>query len=352
MSSRLNNYCYEQVRQQDFYIGSVRVNGDTDWSTLDTIISTLFKVSSCGLKYLIQYDDAQACFGVCTVDLMLMTCSLSFSIRTIFPRWTRVLAWVCLWTPSTVTVFNRAGECLEQKPQRAHPATVSKTTRDSLQFSSKVRISSFHTLSSAFIFKSSSHFNVTECGMLWEVTKSQVYVALQVDKSKEQLGLETSWKFRQKPDFIVTWSGYDVHAPSHCLFLLLVVLGFKEKCVDSLVFETLIPKPMMQHYISLLLKHRRLILSGPSGTGKTYLATRLAEYLLERSGRELGPGNITTFNMHQQTCKVKLCLILTLLRGFSVPMPHISVPPHRTSSCTCLIWPIRLTEIVALTMFR
>lgn len=53
--------------------------------------------------------------------------------------------------------------------------------------------------------------------------------------------------------------------------------GLKEKCVDSLVFETLIPKPMMQHYISLLLKHRRLILSGPSGTGKTYLTNRLAE---------------------------------------------------------------------------
>ncbi|KAL0158783.1 hypothetical protein M9458_046859, partial [Cirrhinus mrigala] len=78
---------------------------------------------------------------------------------------------------------------------------------------------------------------------------------------------------------------------------------FKEKCVDSLVFETLIPKPMMQHYISLLLKHRRLVLSGPSGTGKTYLTTRLAEYLLERSGREPSPGLITTFNMHQQTCK-------------------------------------------------
>lgn len=80
--------------------------------------------------------------------------------------------------------------------------------------------------------------------------------------------------------------------------------GLKEKCVDSLVFETLIPKPMMQHYISLLLKHRRLILSGPSGTGKTYLTNRLAEYLVERSGREVTDGIVNTFNMHQQSCKV------------------------------------------------
>nr|XP_019606420.1 PREDICTED: neuron navigator 1 isoform X5 [Rhinolophus sinicus] len=79
--------------------------------------------------------------------------------------------------------------------------------------------------------------------------------------------------------------------------------GLKEKCVDSLVFETLIPKPMMQHYISLLLKHRRLVLSGPSGTGKTYLSNRLAEYLVERSGREVTEGIVSTFNMHQQSCK-------------------------------------------------
>ncbi|XP_052396633.1 neuron navigator 1 isoform X1 [Carassius gibelio] len=97
-------------------------------------------------------------------------------------------------------------------------------------------------------------------------------------------------------------------SPCDCLkkgpgLITVTLKGFKEKCVDSLVFETLVPKPMMQHYISLLLKHRRLVLSGPSGTGKTYLTTRLAEYLLERSGRDPGPGLITTFNLHQQTCK-------------------------------------------------
>lgn len=85
--------------------------------------------------------------------------------------------------------------------------------------------------------------------------------------------------------------------------IALTLKGLKEKCVDNLVFETLIPKPMMQHYISLLLKHRRLVLSGPSGTGKTYLTNRLVEYLVERSGREVTDGIIITFNMHQQSCK-------------------------------------------------
>lgn len=96
--------------------------------------------------------------------------------------------------------------------------------------------------------------------------------------------------------------------------MILLPPGIREKCIDSLVFETMIPKPMMLHYISLLLKHKRLVLSGPSGTGKSYLAHRLARYLLERSRTDsaevdyepcvLGRGAAVTFNMHHQSQKV------------------------------------------------
>uniref|UniRef100_A0A8C5M3I9 Neuron navigator 1 n=1 Tax=Leptobrachium leishanense TaxID=445787 RepID=A0A8C5M3I9_9ANUR len=85
--------------------------------------------------------------------------------------------------------------------------------------------------------------------------------------------------------------------------IILQLKGLKQRCVDLLVFESLIPKPMLQHYVSLLLKHRRLLLSGPSGTGKSFLAHRLSEYLVERSGREVTDGIVTAFNMHQQSCK-------------------------------------------------
>ncbi|XP_041074130.1 neuron navigator 2-like isoform X2 [Polyodon spathula] len=79
--------------------------------------------------------------------------------------------------------------------------------------------------------------------------------------------------------------------------------GISEHSQDCLVFETLIPKPMLLRYVSLLSEHRRIILSGPSGTGKTYLANRLAEYVVLKEGREVSDGVIATFNVDHKSSK-------------------------------------------------
>ena len=89
---------------------------------------------------------------------------------------------------------------------------------------------------------------------------------------------------------------------------------------------------MMQHYISLLLKHRRLVLSGPSGTGKSYLTSRLAEYLVDRSAREVTDGIVVTFNMHRQSCKVT-----------QTDAPHESVQQH-------IIWCVMLSASVTISV--
>lgn len=65
--------------------------------------------------------------------------------------------------------------------------------------------------------------------------------------------------------------------------------------VGSLAFDSLIPRSIVHRYISLLTEHRRLILCGPSGTGKSYLARRLAEFLVARSGRGNPSEAIATF---------------------------------------------------------
>ncbi|KAM3670760.1 neuron navigator 2 [Ammospiza maritima maritima] len=81
------------------------------------------------------------------------------------------------------------------------------------------------------------------------------------------------------------------------------IKGVCENSLDGLVFESLIPKAILQRYVSLLMEHRRIILSGPSGTGKTYLANRLSEYMVLREGRELAEGIIATFNVDHKSSK-------------------------------------------------
>ncbi|KAG7262416.1 hypothetical protein CRUP_032193, partial [Coryphaenoides rupestris] len=133
--------------------------------------------------------------------------------------------------------------------------------------------------------------------MDWSMLDSAVSQAFKVYIAKvdpaSSLGLSTDSIYSYNMGHIKRLLGGEApeSQPSRCMSkgptsITVALKGLKEKCVDSLVFETLIPKTMMQHYISLLLKHRRLILSGPSGTGKSYLTTRLAEYLVERSARD------------------------------------------------------------------
>ncbi|KAL1247403.1 hypothetical protein QQF64_022779 [Cirrhinus molitorella] len=125
-----------------------------------------------------------------------------------------------------------------------------------------------------------------------------------------QLGLNT--------DSVMEYSIGDIHRASDadtpellpCGYLVgesdTISVKLKDLSVsseDSLVFETLIPKPVLQRYISQLEEHRRIIFSGPSGTGKSFLASRLAEYMVLKEGKQLEHQAIATFNVDNKTTK-------------------------------------------------
>ncbi|XP_056115181.1 neuron navigator 2 isoform X5 [Rhinichthys klamathensis goyatoka] len=102
--------------------------------------------------------------------------------------------------------------------------------------------------------------------------------------------------------------------------------GVNSQSQDSLVFETLIPKPMLQRYVSLLQEHRRIILSGPSGTGKSYLAHRLAEHLALREGKLPNESSIVTFNVDHKSSKELRQYLANIVDQCSADGPETEAP--------------------------
>ncbi|XP_035662498.1 neuron navigator 3-like isoform X2 [Branchiostoma floridae] len=77
----------------------------------------------------------------------------------------------------------------------------------------------------------------------------------------------------------------------------------KENSSDTFAFESLIPKAVLQRYINLLAEQKRVIMCGPSGTGKTFLAQKLAEFMVQRSGEEVTDSTVVVFNVDHKSCK-------------------------------------------------
>ncbi|XP_032794996.2 neuron navigator 2 isoform X2 [Daphnia magna] len=70
-----------------------------------------------------------------------------------------------------------------------------------------------------------------------------------------------------------------------------------------LALDTLIPLPILSRYVSLLNEHGRVILSGPSGTGKSYLARKLADYCIEKDETTTSTASTTTLKVDASSCK-------------------------------------------------
>ncbi|KAF4094350.1 hypothetical protein AMELA_G00014100 [Ameiurus melas] len=102
--------------------------------------------------------------------------------------------------------------------------------------------------------------------------------------------------------------------------------GIEEHSEDALVFETLIPKPILQRYVSQLQEHRLIILSGPSGTGKSFLATKLAEHVVLMEGHSLNKQLITSFNVDNKSSKELKQYLSNLTEQCSSSTRAVEVP--------------------------
>lgn len=63
--------------------------------------------------------------------------------------------------------------------------------------------------------------------------------------------------------------------------IMIMLKNSTHACLDSLCFETLVPKTILQRYISLLNDYKHLLFCGQNGTGKSLLAKKIAEYLVK-----------------------------------------------------------------------
>ncbi|XP_015599262.1 protein sickie isoform X3 [Cephus cinctus] len=84
----------------------------------------------------------------------------------------------------------------------------------------------------------------------------------------------------------------------HVKTIYLVLSGYSWLAVD-----TLIPRSIVQRLVSLLTEHRRVILCGPSGTGKSYLAGKLAHALVDADTDTKDAAAVATFNVDHKSSK-------------------------------------------------
>ncbi|XP_066935167.1 uncharacterized protein [Clytia hemisphaerica] len=65
--------------------------------------------------------------------------------------------------------------------------------------------------------------------------------------------------------------------------------GNNEWSLASMAYDTLIPKTYLEKYVSLILTHRQVVFYGPSGTGKSYIARRIATIISHRMNNNTIP---------------------------------------------------------------
>jgi hypothetical protein len=118
-----------------------------------------------------------------------------------------------------------------------------------------------------------------------------------------------------------------------------IILKLKDAAqsgLDFLCYDTLVPKNVMQRYVSLLLEFKNLLFCGPNGANKSYIARKIAEYLVKRHNKNIET-SIAYFNVENKSSKeLKQYLnnIVELLTPDQIPFVLILDNLHFISNMT------------------
>ncbi|XP_074645059.1 cortactin-binding protein 2-like [Tubulanus polymorphus] len=73
------------------------------------------------------------------------------------------------------------------------------------------------------------------------------------------------------------YTPYDILITHNAQQITVSLFGWEDNCQDSLAYEMLLPATTLQNYLRLAEQYRSVVFYGPGGTGKSYLARRLAD---------------------------------------------------------------------------
>jgi len=96
-----------------------------------------------------------------------------------------------------------------------------------------------------------------------------------------------------------------------------------ENAIDSLCYNTLVPKNVMQRYISLILDNKSLLFCGPNGTSKSLIARKIAEFLSKRQKKNVA-SSIAYYDVENKSTK-DLKSYLTTMVDTESELPNVLI---------------------------
>ncbi|CAH1785168.1 unnamed protein product [Owenia fusiformis] len=120
---------------------------------------------------------------------------------------------------------------------------------------------------------------------------------------------------------------FEIVANNETERIVVELFAWDDDCQDSLAYETLIPVQTLHNYLRLIEQYKCLVFYGPSGTGKSYLARRLAHCVQARERRLGKESNIHVITLHADFTGKDMVNVL-IEKGCLFPN-HLKMPTKR-----------------------